>query len=173
MAETSPVNNVSPPSAEPASVTHASANDSDPTPGEVEQQQIDFSLRERWLTLADQHVVAIVCCLLLAWASFRWIELSRWGSEPIEILRLPEQQYAYVVDPNDANWIELSLLEGLGETLAKRIIENREAEGPFSQPKDLLRVRGIGEKTLARFSAQLRFEQQSSSEFGQAQEKTP
>lgn len=115
------------------------------------------SPRAIWLSRADQHAVAIVCCLLLSWAVFRWADLSRWGREPIEIARLAKQEYAYVVDPNDATWIELSLLEGLGETLSKRIVENREEHGPFRRAEDLLRVRGIGEKTLARFADRLRF----------------
>ncbi|MBB01308.1 MAG: hypothetical protein CMJ47_01540 [Planctomyces sp.] len=115
------------------------------------------SLRAIWLSRADQHAVAIVCCLLLSWAVFRWADLSRWGREPIEIARLAKQEYAYVVDPNEATWIELSLLEGLGETLSKRIVENREEHGPFRRAEDLLRVRGIGKKTLARFADRLRF----------------
>ena len=38
-------------------------------------------------------------------------------------------------------------LPGIGPTLAKRIVETREAE-PFRSVEDLRRVRGIGVKTL-------------------------
>ncbi|MBW3595805.1 MAG: helix-hairpin-helix domain-containing protein [Planctomycetes bacterium] len=56
----------------------------------------------------------------------------------------------FLVDVNSAPWTELSLLPGVGETLAKRIVESRAADGPFREHDDVLRVRGIGPKTLER-----------------------
>ncbi|QDU99079.1 ComEA family DNA-binding protein [Lignipirellula cremea] len=52
------------------------------------------------------------------------------------------------VDINRAPWQELTLLPGVGETLARRIVAWREEEGPFQTINDLDRVRGIGPKTL-------------------------
>lgn len=40
----------------------------------------------------------------------------------------------------------LDELPGIGEVLAMRIIEAREADGPFFFPQDLMTVSGIGEK---------------------------
>lgn len=52
------------------------------------------------------------------------------------------------VDVNRADWPELMLLPSVGETLARRIVEARRLHGPYTCPEDLLRVRGMGEKTL-------------------------
>ena len=39
-------------------------------------------------------------------------------------------------------------MPGVGEVLAKRIVDDREVHGPFRDDSDLRRVRGIGPKTL-------------------------
>jgi competence protein ComEA len=39
-------------------------------------------------------------------------------------------------------------LDGIGEVLARRIVENRKQSGPFAGVDDLQRVPGIGAKTL-------------------------
>jgi competence protein ComEA len=39
-------------------------------------------------------------------------------------------------------------MPGIGEQLSKRIVADREANGPFRDFDDLRRVRGIGPKTL-------------------------
>ena len=43
----------------------------------------------------------------------------------------------------------------LGETLAKRIVSDREQNGPFRDFDDLRRVRGIGPRTLERLTPYL------------------
>ena len=54
------------------------------------------------------------------------------------------------LDLNLADSTELVLLPGVGPALAGRILEARAHRGRFHEPKDLLEVRGIGEKTLAK-----------------------
>lgn len=49
------------------------------------------------------------------------------------------------VDLNSASQEELTELDGIGEVLAKRIIEYRKLYG-FNSPEDILNVDGIGEK---------------------------
>ena len=53
------------------------------------------------------------------------------------------------VDINRADWWELDLLlPGVGETIARRIVEYREIHGPFQSVDELIEVQGIGPATL-------------------------
>jgi competence protein ComEA len=54
------------------------------------------------------------------------------------------------IDVNRASAAELELLPGVGPKMAERIVEERTLRGRFKRPRDLRRVKGIGEKTLAR-----------------------
>ena len=47
-----------------------------------------------------------------------------------------------------ADWAELSNLPGIGETLAREIVADRQAHGPFRSLDELTRVRGIGPHRL-------------------------
>ncbi|HEU4326196.1 MAG TPA: helix-hairpin-helix domain-containing protein [Roseiflexaceae bacterium] len=50
-----------------------------------------------------------------------------------------------LVNLNRASAEELDTLKGVGPTLAQRIIEHRETNGPFESVEDLREVKGIGE----------------------------
>ena len=52
------------------------------------------------------------------------------------------------VNINTADIHDLTSLPGIGETLARRIIDYRTANGPFSAPEELLHVSGIGNTKL-------------------------
>lgn len=52
------------------------------------------------------------------------------------------------ININSADQDELMLLDGIGESYARRIIEYREQNGPFAAAEDLLNVKGIGAKTV-------------------------
>jgi competence protein ComEA len=62
------------------------------------------------------------------------------------------------IDVNRARAADLELLPGVGPMLARRIVEQRDARGPFVAAEDLLRVRGIGPRTLERLRPLLSFE---------------
>ncbi len=53
------------------------------------------------------------------------------------------------VNINIAEISELDSLPGIGPALAERIIQYRQANGPFQSPQDLMNVSGIGEKKFA------------------------
>jgi comEA protein len=54
-----------------------------------------------------------------------------------------------VLDINTASESELCLLPGIGPSIAQRIVHYREVHGKFRSVKDLVDVRGIGEKRLS------------------------
>ena len=56
------------------------------------------------------------------------------------------------VNINTAGVEELKTLNGIGDSLAQAIVDDRERNGPFTSVDDLVRVSGIGAKTLARFA---------------------
>ncbi len=52
------------------------------------------------------------------------------------------------VNINAATKAQLMTLEGVGPTAAKRIIDHRQANGPFKKPDDLGKVDGVGKTVL-------------------------
>jgi competence protein ComEA len=54
------------------------------------------------------------------------------------------------VNVNTATAEQLTALPGVGPKLATRIVEHRQKEGAFHSMQDLLNVKGIGEKNLAK-----------------------
>lgn len=64
------------------------------------------------------------------------------------------------VNVNAATAEELMLLPGVGEVKAKAIIEAR-TQKPFAKKEDLLVVKGIGDKTLAKWAPYIALEGKS------------
>ena len=60
------------------------------------------------------------------------------------------------VDVNRAGLEELQKLAGVGPVLAGEIIAERERNGAYHYPEDLLNVKGVGEKTLEKMLEQLK-----------------
>ena len=60
----------------------------------------------------------------------------------------PEEIQVVLVNLNTAGVQELTTLPGIGESLAKRIVDYRTEHGPFESPEALMEVSGIGEKKL-------------------------
>ena len=59
------------------------------------------------------------------------------------------------IDVDRAGAAELLRLPGIGPSLAARIVADRDSGGPFGGPEGLLRVRGIGTKTLEKIRVYL------------------
>ncbi|HEY5673702.1 MAG TPA: helix-hairpin-helix domain-containing protein, partial [Malonomonas sp.] len=56
------------------------------------------------------------------------------------------------VDINTATVEQLVEVKGIGEVLAKRIVEYRQANGDFKSLAELTQVKGFGDKTLEKLS---------------------
>ena len=113
-----------------------------------------------------------------AWAKLRTLEdvaqLKRAGvwsvSNPNKLLKWREQlwdeklklvtiqrrgqaaQQSKRIDINNAHLKELLLIDGIGRSMARRIIKGR----PYASIKDLLKVSGIGKKKLKAIRSQIR-----------------
>jgi len=74
-----------------------------------------------------------------------------WLSLVVAILMLTGMAWAgEAVDINTATAKQLQSVDGIGEKTAARIVAYRDAHGAFGSVHDLMRVKGIGEKRLAK-----------------------
>ena len=59
------------------------------------------------------------------------------------------------ININTATQEELQTLNGVGASTATAIIEHREQAGPYSSVNDLVEVKGIGDKKVAKLADQV------------------
>ena len=64
------------------------------------------------------------------------------------------------LDLNTATVEELAQLPGIGEELARRIMEYREVSGPFETTEQLMEVSGIGEGKFAALEGRITVEKE-------------
>ncbi len=105
----------------------------------------------RWrpvLRAADQAAVAGLVLLALVGMAAYWVVQGGLRGELIEIDRAEPLVARFQVDINTATWPELSQVPEIGETLARRIVDARQSGGRFVDHEDLMRVNGIGPRTL-------------------------
>lgn len=100
------------------------------------------------LRRGDQLLIALIMALAVASGTIYFGVQRIRSVEYIDVDNAPAGEYRFLVDLNQADWPELAQLPGIGETLAKRIVESREAQGPFIDHSDLQRVHGIGPRTV-------------------------
>lgn len=55
-----------------------------------------------------------------------------------------------VLDINTSNAYDLCEIKGIGKALSKRIVDYRVENGIFNEAKELINVKGIGEKKLSK-----------------------
>ena len=81
------------------------------------------------------------------------------GDRPVKQTDLAATQpISYRIDVNQADRDTLALLPGIAQGKAQRVIDTRQALGPFQQTRDLIQVPMIGEKTAAAMDPWIRFE---------------
>lgn len=121
--------------------------------------------QERWLVLLGAAVCAVIIGYnafyvpdaTVAWAapSSAAAAAETGSAQPSSVPAKPassapgQETPAGKIDINTATAGQLSAgLPGIGETLAQRIVEYRERNGPFRSAEELMDVPGIGEKTF-------------------------
>lgn len=72
------------------------------------------------------------------------------------VVPLSAAEKADPIDLNRATAQDLTQLPGVGEAIAKRIVDFREQHGPFKRVEDLMKVKGIGEKSLKKIRPYIR-----------------
>ncbi len=103
-----------------------------------------------WIRTADEwSLLALAVSLLVMSLCYWWYLASQQGT-PLKIDRAEPLSAAFQIDINTADWPEIIQLPGLGETMARRILSERNIHGPFQRIDELVRVDGIGPKTLAK-----------------------
>jgi competence protein ComEA len=118
------------------------------------------------MTADERRALGFVAALLFASAAVRIVTLP----EPVGLPGPPLDLAAHVaateravtaaermarplepgerLDPNTAPAEELARLPRVGPALARRIVEDREANGPFRSARDLGRVPGVGDRLV-------------------------
>jgi len=81
------------------------------------------------------------------------ISQKRGTESPITVEKSSTAASTAKININQATAEELQELPGIGPTLAKRIVEYRDAQGPFQSVDDLVQVKGIGPVMLSRLDA--------------------
>ena len=87
-------------------------------------------------------------CALRPLAAAEPCPCEQWDAELRGVLGLP-------LPLNRASAGDLQTLSGVGPVRAAAIVADRERRGPFADPRELARVRGIGSVTAARLEARL------------------
>jgi len=105
----------------------------------------------------DQVTLTIVLgsLLVMIWAYWRWS--GGPSAEFLDLDEAPHLEARFLVDINQAEWPELLQLPDIGRTLAQRIVNDRQINGPFISIDDLDRVNGIGPHTIKRIGGYLLF----------------
>jgi len=88
----------------------------------------------------------LFAALILLTGQWVWISFQR--PEPLPWQHGASFTRFFQVDINNATWVEWIQLKGIGETMAHRIVAERDINGPFESIEDLQRVNGIGPVTL-------------------------
>ncbi len=116
-------------------------------PGETSISPARWSLRSFAPTPRDALVVFVLGSLVIG-AALAWP--ARDGPP---VLISPGEDGSSAagirIDVNSAPAIELTLLPGIGPSLADAIVASRQTDGPFAAVDDLQRVRGIGPAKVA------------------------
>ena len=108
---------------------------------------MNFCFRQK-----DQATICLLLMAAVTIASLRFLAVAEFGFDKdlvaVEYDRISPYEYRFVLDVNSAEWNRLTLLPGIGERLAHRIVDFRKVHGRIDRIDQLLEVNGIGPKKL-------------------------
>jgi len=98
--------------------------------------------------------------ILVAIASLTCIASPLLAAEPASTTTAANETAAVanLTNVNTATATEIEKLPGVGKKSAASIVAYRTEKGKFKTPKDLLKVKGIGKKTLEKIQKLISFE---------------
>jgi DNA uptake protein ComE-like DNA-binding protein len=107
--------------------------------------------RQALIARGEQLALVILALALVAGIAYRAIVYWRLGQEPLAVVPAADGP-ACRVNVNAANWVELSIVPGLGPALARRIVALRDSrpDKRLRSLDELKEVHGIGDKVLAK-----------------------
>ena len=104
--------------------------------------------RQALIARGEQFVLVILALALVAGIAYRAIDYWRIGPDPLEVAAPPDGP-TFRINVNAADWALLSMVPGLGEKTAKKVVALRTSRGGRLKSVDELKdVSGIGAKTL-------------------------
>ncbi|MBQ6248955.1 MAG: helix-hairpin-helix domain-containing protein [Oscillospiraceae bacterium] len=101
----------------------------------------------KW-TATHRYLLAVTAIFVIAAAALWLTAPGHTGSGYRVTVERGAPERDGKIDINDADADTLTLLPGIGPVLGQRIVDYRQAHGPFTAPEQLLQVQGIGQKTL-------------------------
>jgi competence ComEA-like helix-hairpin-helix protein len=104
---------------------------------------IHQTLRDRGVAVFRKRVGIILIACLLPFLSRMTVPV--WANS--DDMSVKGQVAVGKININTAPEEELVKLKRVGPVIAGRIIEYRETHGPFRRPEDIMKVKGIGQKT--------------------------
>ena len=99
----------------------------------------------------------IATLILLFTVLFAFTACTGIGPEPrAETAR--GETLPYAVNINTASVDELQAIPHVGESMAKKIIEHRETNGPFRRPEHLMLISGVSDERFRKIRPLIRVE---------------